>query len=151
MTSQLNVDTIVDKAGSGGTNVKIKGSNSTYVDGTTTQNLASGVVKMFANINDSGAAIRKSFNVASYTDEATGIFITNYTNSFSDAVYVTTCGIRDGGGEDDTRMIVGSTSGGYYATGSQRNYAGQHNASTNGQADLNDAEYAMLASVGDLA
>ena len=30
MTSQLNVDTIVDKAGSGGTNVKI-GNTSTYV------------------------------------------------------------------------------------------------------------------------
>ena len=30
MSSQLNVDTIVDKAGSGGTNVKI-GNTSTYV------------------------------------------------------------------------------------------------------------------------
>ena len=39
MTSQLNVDTIVDKAGSGGTNIKVEGSNSTYVSegGTATQ------------------------------------------------------------------------------------------------------------------
>ena len=39
MTSQLNVDTIVDKAGSGGTNVKV-GNTSTYVSdgGGVTQN-----------------------------------------------------------------------------------------------------------------
>ena len=30
MTSQLNVDTIVDKAGSGGTNIKV-GNDATYV------------------------------------------------------------------------------------------------------------------------
>ena len=46
MTSQLNVDTIVDKAGSGGTNVKVA-NTSTYVsdNGTATQNLVQGLVK----------------------------------------------------------------------------------------------------------
>ena len=41
MTSQLNVDTIVDKAGSGGSNVKMA-NTSTYVSdgGATTQNLS---------------------------------------------------------------------------------------------------------------
>jgi hypothetical protein len=38
MTSQLNVDTIVDKAGSGGTNVKV-GSTSTFIGGSATLNL----------------------------------------------------------------------------------------------------------------
>ena len=33
MTSQLNVDTIVDKAGSGGTNVKIANTSVTVSDG----------------------------------------------------------------------------------------------------------------------
>ena len=44
MTSQLNVDTIVDKAGSGGTNVKIA-NTSTYVSdgGNVTQNLSARV------------------------------------------------------------------------------------------------------------
>ena len=44
MTSQLNVDTIVDKAG-GGTNIKVEGSNSTYVSegGTATQSLVQGI------------------------------------------------------------------------------------------------------------
>ena len=46
MTSQLNVDTIVDKAGSGGTNVKI-GNTSTYVSdgGGATQNTVQGLAK----------------------------------------------------------------------------------------------------------
>lgn len=152
MTSQLNVDTIVDKAGSGGTNVKI-GNTSTYVSegGAVTQNAVQGLCKMFVSINDAGSAIRNSFNVASYTDESNAVFTTTYTNSFSDAVYITTSGIRDGGGENDTRMIVGSTSAGYYATGSQRNFSCEHSVSANGVAQLNSAEYAMLASVGDLA
>ena len=48
MTSQLNVDTIVDKAGSGGTNVKI-GNTSTYVDGSgATQNTVQGLVKAWS-------------------------------------------------------------------------------------------------------
>ena len=46
MSSQLNVDTIVDKAGSGGTNVKI-GNTSTYVSdgGSSTQNTVQGLAK----------------------------------------------------------------------------------------------------------
>ena len=46
MSSQLNVDTIVDKAGSGGTNVKI-GNTSTYVseNSTTTQNTVQSLAK----------------------------------------------------------------------------------------------------------
>ena len=47
MTSQLNVDTIVDKAGSGGTNVKIA-NTSTYVSdgGNATQNTVKALSKM---------------------------------------------------------------------------------------------------------
>ena len=50
MTSQLNVDTIVDKAGSGGTNVKI-GNTSTYVSegGGATQNTVQSLVKQFSS------------------------------------------------------------------------------------------------------
>ena len=49
MTSQLNVDTIVDKAGSGGTNVKI-GNTSTYVSdsGAVTQNTVQSLVNLGA-------------------------------------------------------------------------------------------------------
>ena len=144
MASELKVDKFTGVTTAGSIDVTGEGNS-------TTTNLQQGLCKMFVSINDAGSAIRNSFNVASYTDETTAVFTTNYTNSFSDAVYITTCGIRDGGGENDTRMIVGSTSGGYYATGSQRNFSCEHSASTNGAAVLNSAEYAMLASVGDLA
>ena len=51
MTSQLNVDTIVDKAGSGGTNVKI-GNTSTYVaeNSTTTQNTVQSLAKVWVDL-----------------------------------------------------------------------------------------------------
>ena len=83
MTSQLNVDTIVDKAGSGGTNVKVKGSNSTYVDGTTTQNLIEGVTKCFWRYDISGNSFDNSFNVASSTDDGTGLYSVTISNNFS--------------------------------------------------------------------
>ena len=52
MTSQLNVDTVVDKAGSGGTNVKI-GNTSTYVSdvGAVTQNTVESLVKTWWRYN----------------------------------------------------------------------------------------------------
>ena len=73
MTSQLNVDTIVDKAGSGGTNVKI-GNTSTYVSdgGNVTQNTVQGLLKVWLNMAANGASIDDSFNIASVTDNGTG-------------------------------------------------------------------------------
>ena len=52
MTSQLNVDTIVDKAGSGGTNVKI-GNTSTYVSdgGSGTQNTVQSLAKCWYTLD----------------------------------------------------------------------------------------------------
>ena len=68
MTSQLNVDTIVDKAGSGGTNVKI-GNTSTYVSdgGAVTQNTVQGLIKAWMDLNGSSFGLRDSFNVSSNT------------------------------------------------------------------------------------
>ena len=62
MTSQLNVDTIVDKAGSGGTNVKI-GNTSTYVSdgGSATQNTVQGLAKAFCHWNSDSTFINKTF------------------------------------------------------------------------------------------
>ena len=52
MSSQLNVDTIVDKAGSGGTNVKMA-NTSTYVSdgGAVTQNTVQGLAKGLGTYN----------------------------------------------------------------------------------------------------
>tara|TARA_Y100000114_G_scaffold108325_1_gene101723 strand:+ start:204 stop:650 length:447 start_codon:yes stop_codon:yes gene_type:complete len=86
MTSQLNVDTIVDKAGSGGTNIKV-GNDATYVaegGSATSQNLVQGLAKCWVNFDGSasGAAARDSFNIGSTTDNGSG----NYTQTFTSAM-----------------------------------------------------------------
>ena len=74
MTSQLNVDTIVDKAGSGGTNVKI-GNTSTYVSdgGAVTQNTVQGLAKSWANLNGTG-----DFTLAIANDMANGAYAISF-------------------------------------------------------------------------
>ena len=91
MTSQLNVDTIVDKAGSGGTNVKVA-NTSTYVsdNGAVTQNVVQGLAKAFITIDVSAAAAFSSddsFNIASVTDAATGVFTIAFTNAMKTSRY----------------------------------------------------------------
>jgi len=85
MTSQLNVDTIVDKAGSGGSNVKMA-NTSTYVSdgGAVTQNTVQGLAKAWARVNGTGTiALRDSFNISSIADNATGTTTATFTNIFS--------------------------------------------------------------------
>lgn len=103
MTSQLNVDTIVDKAGSGGTNVKI-GNTSTYVSegGLVTQNVVQGLAKAFISIDVSEAAAFSaddSFNIASVTDAATGVFTIAYTNAMKTSRYPAPAGCYTTGGD----------------------------------------------------
>jgi|9_EtaG_2_1085328.scaffolds.fasta_scaffold110367_2 hypothetical protein len=89
MTSQLNVDTIVDKAGSGGSNVKMA-NTSTYVSdgGATTQNTVQGLAKSWINYEQAGTfAINDSFNISSVNDDGAGLGDTNYTNNFNNANY----------------------------------------------------------------
>jgi len=85
MTSQLNVDTIVDKAGSGGSNVKMA-NTSTYVSdgGNATQNTVQGLAKFWIAMNGSGTPTAiDSFNVGSITDVGTGNYKYNFSNNFS--------------------------------------------------------------------
>ena len=69
MTSQLNVDTIVDKAGSGGSNVKMA-NTSTYVSdgGSATQNTVQGLVKSW--VQHAGSTPLDSFNISGFTDNS---------------------------------------------------------------------------------
>ena len=85
MTSQLNVDTIVDKAGSGGTNVKVA-NTSTYVSdgGNVTQNTVQGLAKSWLNMN-AGTSITDSFNTASISDFGTGDHGATFTNNMDNA------------------------------------------------------------------
>jgi len=85
MTSQLNVDTIVDKAGSGGTNVKI-GNTSTYVSdgGAVTQNTVQGLAKAWLNLKGTDTfGINDSFNVSSCDDDGAGDYAVNINSAFS--------------------------------------------------------------------
>jgi len=96
MTSQLNVDTIVDKAGSGGTNVKI-GNTSTYVGegGSGTQNTVQGIAKVWSLVNQTSTqSILDSLNVSSIADYNTGSTTLNFTNSFSNSSYSHTNGLQ---------------------------------------------------------
>jgi hypothetical protein len=92
MSSQLNVDTIVDKAGSGGTNVKVA-NTSTYVSdgGAVTQNTVQGLAKNWCSYSFS-ASIQDSFNVSGITDEATASHTLTFTNSMSNDDYSASCG-----------------------------------------------------------
>ena len=88
MTSQLNVDTIVDKAGSGGTNVKIANTSVTVGEGgTATTTTVQGLVKAWAECNSAGTSINDSFNIASLVDTNTGQQTCNYTNDFASGSY----------------------------------------------------------------
>jgi hypothetical protein len=88
MTSQLNVDTIVDKAGSGGSNVKMD-NTSTYVaeGGVATQNTVQGLCKCWNFATQPSATIQDSFNVASMQDDGTGLMTHNYTNNMANGEY----------------------------------------------------------------
>ena len=130
MTSQLNVDTIVDKAGSGGTNVKVKGSDSTYVDGKTTQNLTQGLTKCFWRYNISDNTFDDSFNVTSGTDDGTGLYTVTITNNFGSATAMvgTSSGSTSNGGLRETAFVS-------YAVGSIQCTTAYQNG---GGIDVND-------------
>ena len=111
MTSQLNVDTIVDKAGSGGTNIKVKGSNSTYVSegGTGTQSLVQGIGKAWYDLDGTGTvALDDSFNCATLTDNGTGAYNIAYTNSMSSANYASLFGGTSQTDTGTTAVATGS-------------------------------------------
>ena len=93
MSSQLNVDTIVDKAGSGGTNLNIANTSTDVSDGgSDTQNTDQGLLKGWVRIDGdaSDASIDDSFNCASITDNGTGDYSVTRTNNMSsvDTYYV---------------------------------------------------------------
>jgi len=115
MTSQLNVDTIVDKAGSGGTNVKVA-NTSTYVSdgGNVTQNTVQGIAKVWSN--QSTGTANDSYNSSGITDNGTGDFTVNFSNAMSSANYSSTLGGADA--NSNAAVLVAINNGAGYATGS---------------------------------
>jgi len=151
MTSQLNVDTIVDKAGSGGTNVKV-GNTSTYVadGGSATQNLVQGLCKSWINFDGSAGSIAAadSFNSSGLTDNGSGDYTIAFTNDFGNANYA--CG--NGSVNAGSSRITGlSGTNNAYAAGSAREI---FSVTIDGESDAatpDNANPVRLAYFGDLA
>tara|TARA_Y100001937_G_scaffold121743_1_gene181006 strand:- start:437 stop:904 length:468 start_codon:yes stop_codon:yes gene_type:complete len=120
-------------------------------EGTATTNLQQGLAKAWFNLNASPVTARDSFNIASFTDEATGSYEGNFTNAMNDGNYsaVGTCSTK--GVVNAYQYIV--------TTGDETNTYGLHStagirancyvtASTNA---LSDTGMVQLNLNGDLA
>ena len=104
MTSQLNVDTIVDKAGTGGTTLTTptitalkKESTYTTSGGAATQDITPCLLKARSNTNSAGTDFYERFNIASLTDVATGQQRHNFTNPFAASVFTPVASMRSVG------------------------------------------------------
>ena len=112
-----------------------------------TTNVTNGSAKAWSNFNQTSTQVfRDSLNFSSITDNATGVSTITYTSAFANENYCTTYGVRDGSGENDARMLIGSDTSGYYTTTTQRVYCTTHTPG-----GLNDATYGFTSSFGDLA
>jgi len=127
----------------------ITGSDGTSPVTLTKQSAAKTVV----NFQGNGTAVLNGspLNASSLVDRGTGLYTVNYTNSFSDTNYTTASHIRDGGGENDVRVVCTSDDSGTYTTGLIKLIAGYHNASTNGAIILDDGTSITFIQHGDLA
>ena len=94
MTSQLNVDTIVDKAGSGGTNVKIGNTSVTVAEGgSATTTTVQGLCKVWGKFDGTAGSVAysDSFNTSGLTDLGTGEFQFLFSNNMANDDYATMC------------------------------------------------------------
>ena len=146
MTSQLNVDTIVDKAGSGGTNVKV-GNTSTYVSdgGAVTQNTIQSLTKAWCTVDEnSTVTVRDGFNNSSVTDNSTANTSFTMTNAFNNT--------------DFSLMALASQEGGatsydlcYEISASRTSSVVRVESRNYGNGNVFDDEYKMIQICGDLA
>ena len=118
MTSQLNVDTIVDKAGSGGTNVKIANTSVTVAEGGSgTTNTVQGLAKAWLTMDGTGTiAIVDSFNIGGITDVGTGDYSHTYSSNLGTAEHPI-AGSVIGSGESNFFSFVTSTNTAQATTG----------------------------------
>jgi len=135
---------------SGGNNVRVNqlsgidtaGSISVQGEGTATTNLQQGLVKAWANFDESGtASIRDNFNVTDLTDNGTGYFTVNLTNAMSSDDYVRT----GSAGEN-------ANTGGNRVLGLRLPATNSFNINTrNTGGTLSDTQDTCVAVLGDLA
>ena len=151
MSSQLNVDTIVDKAGSGGTNVKIANNAVTVSEGGSgTTNTAQGLCKAWSFFDGTAGtpAYGDSFNASTLTDIGTSNLKFAYTSNMNNANFAfggaaivdeTTFGLLTGTEIAGSHARSTSSTGGWFTT---------NTASVNNGADANSISITIH---GDLA
>jgi len=111
--------------------------------GETASRAVSGVAA--ASLNYKGTAtntIRYSFNVSSVTDNTTGNYTTNFSNSMSSADYTVTC--AQGGDTSNNEVRVPENGGSLAASGFQVNTVLVGSS-------INDTTYLLETIFGDLA
>ena len=144
MTGQINVNKIAARTG---TTITIDTGDALDVtlvkaEGSATTNLKQGLVKAWANFDESGtAAIRDNFNVTDLTDNGTGYFTVNLTNAMSSDDYVRTgsCGEN-------------ANTGGNRTLGLRLPATNSFNINTrNLSSNLTDTQDTCVAVLGDLA
>ena len=143
MTSQLNVDTIVDKAGSGGSNVKMA-NTSTYVSdgGNVTQNTVQGLSKAWCRYNSiTSTSFYDSFNCASLVDYGTAYTGINLTSAMSSANWSSVTA----GGTASYRITLDTVGSSTKTTSLVRTYATNHDGAAY---DIDDGN---MTALGDLA
>ena len=157
MTSQLNVDTIVDKAGTGGatlskpTLTSVQNTSTIESDGgNITQNIAQGLVKAWSHFDpNSTNDIRDSLNITSAGDNGTGDYSHNFTNNMSSANYAKTASsIKGAGAPSGTNYTVS-----YHTESYATNTYGLCTVGNGGGSGPSTVEKDQLLStiVGDLA
>ena len=143
MSSQLNVDTIVDKAGSGGTNVKIANTSVTVAEGgSATTNTVQGLAKMWLIADMGDNAIDDSLNAASLTDHATGKPSFSITNDFSSVNH------------SDVGLVGNNAAHIFYNGGNTPKSAsntGNFTIRNTGDSDVDISPYLNMTCHGDLA
>ena len=133
MTSQLNVDTIADKAGTGPV-------------GLTKQHAA----KAWLNIDQTSTqAIRDSFNISSIADNGTGLTTVTVSSAFANNDYLATIALRMQSGTSNTGSSGGvNTSDGSSSITTTAHQLCYINTGSTGDADT---PYGGSSILGDLA
>ena len=119
MTSVLNVDTIADKAGTGPVSL-------------TKQSAA----KVWANINQSGNAVRGTLGLSSMTDNAGGDVSINFVSAFDSTDNYAVIGTTGSNGSAPDSYVTGPDSDRTYSTATVGLILMNFNGSINDQAVL---------------
>jgi hypothetical protein len=116
MASILKVDELQGIATTGDITVTSEG-------GAATMQLQQGLAKCFINFNGTGTiATRDSFNVASHSDDGTGLYTITFTNAFNNDDYVGSGLSRNPGVSTGGTAQFPSTSDSTQATSSVQHY-----------------------------